>query len=272
MGTKTKRRANATIVFLYLMILFLPFLFSIQNDWLVFLEQPLFILLPSLLTAFFYLRTKEDGCGVPFPGKRPDLYTVGLLAVIVFLLYPIINFVAEQFLFFVTEYLQEEFLFVPSATKGWTYALMTFFYGTFYFAVFPGICEEFLFRGVLLTLMREAKWKTPMILLVNAFLFGLFHFNLEQFFYTTVMGLVLTAVVLITNSLYAGIFLHILYNFTVSLPDILYIESGSALDSFMGYVYNTDTWLPALLSTGVILTILLHFHKKENGVRLNLIK
>ena len=28
MGTKTKRRANATIVFLYLMILFLPFLFS----------------------------------------------------------------------------------------------------------------------------------------------------------------------------------------------------------------------------------------------------
>lgn len=155
MGTKTKRGANATIVFLYLMILLLPFLFSIQNDWLVFLEQPLFLFLPSLLTAF---------------------------------------------------------------------------------------------------------------------LFGLFHFNLEQFFYTTVMGLVLTAVVLITNSLYAGIFLHILYNFTVSLPDILYIESGSALDSFMGYVYNTDTWLPALLSTAVILTILLHLHKKENGVRLNLIK
>lgn len=267
MKRKTKRNANIAIVLLYAVVLSLPYLFDIQNDWFVFLEQPLLIFFPAWLGARFYLHTKENEYPVGFPGKRPDRYTVLLLVVIAVLLFPLINFVAEQFLFLAAESPGEAFLFVPEATEGTIHAILTFFYGAVYFAVFPGFCEEYLFRGVLLTLMREAGWKTPVILIGNALLFGLFHFNLEQFFYTTVLGFVLSAVVLTTNSLYAGIILHMVYNFIISLPDILSVEPGIVTDLYMGFVYHTDTLLPALLSGTAILFVLTQLYRKENLVR-----
>jgi membrane protease YdiL (CAAX protease family) len=265
MKRETKRNANIAIVLLYAVVFILPYLFNIQNDWFVFLEQPLLIFLPAWLGARFYLHTKEKEYPAGFPGKRPDRHTILLLVVIAVLLFPVINFVAEQFLFLAAEAPGQAFLFVPDASEGTIHAILTFFYGAVYFAVFPGFCEEYLFRGVLLTLMREAEWKTPVILIGNALLFGLFHFNLEQFFYTTVLGLVLTAVVLITNSLYAGMILHFVYNFTVSLPDILSVEAGRFQDLYMGYFYHTDTWLPALLSGAAIVFLLFLLNRKKPG-------
>lgn len=81
----------------------------------------------------------------------------------------------------------------------------------FSIAITPAICEELIMRGVVLHGSRGLSiWKAS---LLNGVLFGFFHMNFNQFSYTIFMGIILAYVVLITNSIFAGILIHFLNNF-----------------------------------------------------------
>ena len=82
-------------------------------------------------------------------------------------------------------------------------------------AVIPAICEEFFFRGYLLSAFRRQMSPGLSILLTGA-LFGLFHviamLAFERFIPTFFLGLVLGWVCYRTGSLYPGIVLHTTHN------------------------------------------------------------
>jgi membrane protease YdiL (CAAX protease family) len=81
----------------------------------------------------------------------------------------------------------------------------------FSMAITPAICEELIMRGVVLHGSRGLSiWKAS---LLNGVLFGFFHMNFNQFSYTIFMGIILAYVVLITNSIFAGMLIHFLNNF-----------------------------------------------------------
>lgn len=76
--------------------------------------------------------------------------------------------------------------------------------------VLPGVCEEFIFRGVIhQQLRRERIW--PAILL-SALFFGLMHQNLNQFGYACIMGIWFALLTEATGSLLSSMFVHALYN------------------------------------------------------------
>ncbi len=108
------------------------------------------------------------------------------------------------------------------------------------------ICEELLFRGLLAG--RLARYGQKPGALVSALLFGLFHANLEQFFYAFLLGLLLAYAYYRTGSLGAPIVLHMLYNlFGSGIPVLLVPTVGMAL------LYSV-AWL-AVAVTGLVLLV-----------------
>lgn len=77
-------------------------------------------------------------------------------------------------------------------------------------AVLPAICEEFLHRGLLLHGTKQIGVRKAM--LISSLMFGLLHFNINQFFYAFVLGLLMSLVVVITKSIYPSMIIHFTNN------------------------------------------------------------
>lgn len=86
----------------------------------------------------------------------------------------------------------------------------------FVFAITPAVCEEFLFRGFVLSSLRRysAAWAVA----ISAVVFGLMHvltsnvLVVERFLPTTFMGVVLGVVAVRTGTIWPGMLLHALHN------------------------------------------------------------
>jgi sodium transport system permease protein len=76
-----------------------------------------------------------------------------------------------------------------------------------YIAVLPAICEELAFRGMLLSGLRRKLRPAGLILSVGV-IFGLFHVALYRLVPTAALGMVLTAIALMTGSIFPGMLLH----------------------------------------------------------------
>lgn len=78
-------------------------------------------------------------------------------------------------------------------------------------AVAPGLCEELLFRGAILGLLRQ-KLKPIGQCLATGALFGIFHMSIFRVAPTAVLGVVLTALAVWTESIIPSMIVHILNN------------------------------------------------------------
>ena len=81
----------------------------------------------------------------------------------------------------------------------------------FLLAVSPAICEELLFRGLVLRATRGALGFRGAILL-NGILFAVFHLSIHRFMPTLLLGLVLAYIALQTGSMLPGVLFHFLNN------------------------------------------------------------
>lgn len=87
-------------------------------------------------------------------------------------------------------------------------------------AICPAICEELIYRGIILNGLRKyGKWTA---ILLSALAFCLMHGNIAQFPYTFLLGVVLGYVMFETSSLILCIAIHFFNNATVLTQ--MYIE------------------------------------------------
>jgi ABC-type Na+ efflux pump permease subunit/membrane protease YdiL (CAAX protease family) len=104
-------------------------------------------------------------------------------------------------------------VFIPvsrSMTEQFSQDLLTGIPGwqIYIFAAFiPAICEEIGFRGVLLHGLRK-RFRPEVLTIVAGLIFGMFHFTLFRIAPTAFLGMVLTAVTLLTGSIFPGMLLH----------------------------------------------------------------
>ena len=121
-------------------------------------------------------------------------------------------------------WLQSHFLPVPRETLEGLERLVTadtparLAWLLFLLALTPAMCEEVVFRGVLLGGTRTlATWR---ILVLNGVVFGAFHLSLEtpvRFLPTAWLGIVITWTVLRTGSIWTGVLMHFLNNGAIVL-------------------------------------------------------
>lgn len=79
-------------------------------------------------------------------------------------------------------------------------------------ALVPAICEELIFRGLLLTgYKRNSRFAGAF---VTALFFAIMHLNPHQFFYAFILGFVFTYFVYYTKSIFASMLAHFIINGT----------------------------------------------------------
>lgn len=89
--------------------------------------------------------------------------------------------------------------------------LKSYLIGIVIVCVLPGFCEEFLTRGVILSGARS-KMGDRVAIIISAVAFGLLHMNINQVFYTTVLGLVAGLIVYQVGSIWPAIIIHFTSN------------------------------------------------------------
>ena len=89
-------------------------------------------------------------------------------------------------------------------------------------AAAPAVCEEMMFRGVILHSLK-AKYHVPSAIVITAALFRVFHMSLIKFIPTGMLGLALCIVVWWTDSIYPAMLMHLINN-AVSVAVMYYPE------------------------------------------------
>jgi membrane protease YdiL (CAAX protease family) len=107
-------------------------------------------------------------------------------------------------------------------------------------ALSPAICEEFFFRGALLSGLRRdlSAWR---VIAMQMFFFGAVHMSIYRFLPTALLGGVLAALTLRSRSLWPAVILHASYN------GLLVLEGENVLSIQPAYAFA------ALLGLGLVL-------------------
>lgn len=116
------------------------------------------------------------------------------------------------------------------------------------------VMEELFFRRFLVGTLRPWGWKTA--ILVSGFAFGLFHGNLQQFCYATLVGMLFAYVYLKTGKLIYTILLHVAMNLLTGffpsyvMTYLLDVEGlAELLEQFGGVTELTEEVLSAFSDT-----------------------
>lgn len=125
-------------------------------------------------------------------------------------------------------------------------------------AVLTGILEEIVFRGLIYTTLKKVI-NPPLAIFLSSVIFGAAHMNLEQFFYTTLLGILLALVYEKKGTIIAPIIIHMTFN--ASNFFISYLNFESDLPYFAILFAATGLFL---ISAGMIF-----FTNKEQKNSLN---
>jgi len=119
--------------------------------------------------------------------------------------YPVAIFLNAIFLAIINSFSSALPTSIPIPTTTIEYLI-----GLFVIAIAPGICEEVMFRGTMMSAYDTLGYKKS--ILITAILFGLFHFNIMNLIGPIFLGVILGFLVHKTNSIYASILGHTLNN------------------------------------------------------------
>ncbi len=97
--------------------------------------------------------------------------------------------------------------------------------------ILPAICEEALFRGVVMEGLRE--FGSLFAILISGLLFALMHGNYAQIILQFVLGCEIAFVVIMTDNYFAGIVMHFVNNFFAVVYSLV-IESFSTISVTFG--------------------------------------
>lgn len=120
----------------------------------------------------------------------------------------------------------------------WPNPFFSLLYTFVFVPLLPAVCDEALFRGVIMNGLRQFGDLVAVIL--SAVIFALMHGSFEQIVLQFAIGLIIGGAVIITDNFFIGSAIHFCYNLGVSIlsafPKI--INQGVP---FYGYLYDAIT-------------------------------
>ena len=146
-------------------------------------------------------------------------------------------------------------------------------------AIMPSFLEEIIIRGVVLDQFQDTSlWQGA---IMTGLLFGFMHVDIGQLGYTTVLGILMGAIVIATGSLWGGILFHFLNNFTSvatlsffklienTLPsefEQMATEAQVQSTANIGIVGEVYTFAFAVICLGIGILLSVHYIKKLQKV------
>lgn len=263
---KSVLEVNVFFLFLCIVLLIVSTYFKYKNPLTaVLLIQYLIILLPTLI----YLKIKKRNIKNTLKINRLGLLNIIKIIILSFLIYPIIVFFQAVFIGFINHFYEIQAPFMPIAKNFKEYILSLLIMG-----LTPGICEEVLFRGLIMNEYRFVGIKKSII--ISGTLFGILHFNLLNLIGPMILGIVFGITVYKTNSIFAGILGHTCNNF-IALTLTYFFNNKSYLmnSNFLKSNYEIGHFLKVILiilTLNFFLSYIIIFSLKEynnKGIKLN---
>ena len=146
----------------------------------------------------------------------------------------------------------------PSGSSTSDYSTWHFFLEIFLVAVLPGFCEEFVHRGIVLQGIKHAGFKKAIV--ISSLLFGLIHFNVQQFFYAFVIGLILGFVSVVAKNIFPAMIIHFVNNAISVYLDYASNRGwlfGDTLEKIQGLLSSGNTFAIFAISAGAMILIVL---------------
>ena len=189
--------------------------------------------IPLLMYSTLFKKKTKDAlidCGV----KKISSKMISISILLGVVLYFINSFVADAFAGIIYLFGYES---ISSSTISLKYS--TLLKEFVLSCILPGICEEFLHRGIMLHANKKFN-NTKFCLIISSILFGLMHLNIRQFFYATILGFLMGYVSLAADSIIPSMIIHFMNNFLSN-----YLFYGSYLNwpfaKFVNFVTNIFT-------------------------------
>ena len=172
------------------------------SPWFTIFGQLIGLLLPLLI----WLALKRDKLSNHFPRMKLDSTNIILIIFMSIFLQPAMMFVSGFTSLFFNNTVSE-FLGEMTQHPLWLLLLAV--------AVTPSIVEEILFRGYIQSAYSSDKSRPfRSIALINGLFFAIIHFNLQQFSYAFIMGIIFAYMVYYTRNVWSGILAHFIMNGT----------------------------------------------------------
>ena len=150
----------------------------------------------------------------------------------------------------------EDILWGTSSTPPATYELILQF---IVMCLVPGVCEEFLFRGAILT--NCLPFGRTNAILISSLLFSLMHQNGEQILYAFAAGVVLGIVYERTGSIWCCTVLHVMNNFaSVAEGTLITRLYESGWSDFAAVLFESVVLMLGIVSTCIL--VVRFFSKK----------
>jgi len=253
---KGLRVFEGSMMYLVIGIIFIGVSIGLSNlstaiETQLVVTQYLIIGFPPLL----YLLLKKKPVGKILRFNRLSVKSALIIILITLMVYPIAVLMNTLIMLILSLLGSMDIPQIPTATTSQQYILYLFI-----IAVSAGVCEEVLFRGFIMRSFERVGYKFAIVF--SALLFGIFHFNIYNLGATIIFGIVFGYLVVLTNSLWAGIVGHITNNaLAVSLGFIM-----NHVQEFSQEMLQDSTELsgnevisPEMIGTGEILMVITLF-------------
>lgn len=199
---------GANILFALVVLLFVSLGSIVQGKNLIIgllITEYIIVLLPSLL----YLKLKKKPFKKTLRLNRIKFIDVIRVILITIFTYALAVFMQAVFISILNSYssIEPNNLALPNKSSQLPMAFLVM-------AISPGICEEIMFRGVLLDGYRGLGPRRAILL--SSFLFAIMHMTIANFIGTFFLGIVFGVMVYKTDSIYSAIIGHITNN-TIAL-------------------------------------------------------
>lgn len=208
------------------------------------ITEYILVLLPNIL----FLKVQGISLKEVLRLNRIGFRNIGLIILITIFSYPLVVFINAIFLGIISIFKEVIPNTLPAPADD-----IQYIYSFFVMAISPGICEEIMFRGTIMSAYHRLGRKKAII--ISALLFGIFHFTLFNFIGPIILGLIFGIMVYKTNSIYSSIIGHTLNN-GIAVTLLYYISKHSETIEEMG---TEETLGNLALGKGLVLFFLIIF-------------
>ncbi len=128
-------------------------------------------------------------------------------------------------------------------------------------AVFTPVLEELVFRGILFTRLKSMMPRV-MAVILSSFIFAVIHFNIVQFIYALMIGILLAVLMECAGNLYAAAAGHM----AVNALAVLRTETGLLGQTVAGDVFSWSVSLILLVIGMILLYIYIYYLKNTRKI------
>lgn len=240
---------SVNLFYLALAILFLTVGFLVQSRELyrgLLVTEYVLILFPNIL----FIKLKGLSLKKILRLNRFSLKQLAYTILIVLFSYPIavfLNLIIMNIINIFTEFMPTTVPLPMTRSELFTSFLII--------ALSPGICEEVMFRGTMLSAYEAIGYKKAIV--VSSILFGIFHFNITNLLGPTFLGIILAIVTIKSNSIFLSMIGHSLNNSIALLIGYFSVKYSPQLDSIdtspeTGLISDTAAIIISTITIGII--------------------